>query len=303
MPNLNEEMLEKLYNSQKKRLALNWIITIAVIVLTSFIRLLFSDVFENSSSLILIHLLISIIPFIFIFYTYKKIIPAGNGGLVRKAYKVLQQDYSSEASVEMLYRFIGQSSKYPEKVRLTLLLADIQTLRGNINEALQLLYSVDRSGFDKYPDLGMSFYAEIISVYNNIDDSESVIRAYADSEIFMERAALNNYSCCITAFGAMTCVEKARGNYKRALELRLIRNKFENQFNSSIGASQQGTPLSRLISGSVFCETAELYYLCGDLDSAAKYLDIGGPMVSGCKFALEEANKLSEKLRTELNKR
>lgn len=95
----------------------------------------------------------------------------------------------------------------------------------------------------------------------------------------------------------MINVEKARGNYRKALDLRLIKNEYENLFNSSTGASVQGTPLSRFLKGCVFVNSAELFYLCGDLDNAAKYLDIGGPMLSASVFYTNKANELSEKVR------
>ena len=297
MINLTKETLDRLYKKQKTMLSMSWIITIAVIVTSEMVRLALYDVFPNRSTLNMIILIIDILPFFYIGYTRKKLIPAGNGRLVKQAFRMLQQDFTSESTVSMLYSSIGQAAKYPEKVRLTLLLANTQAIRGNINEALQLLYSVDRSGFDRYPDVGMTFYGEIIETYSNVGDYDSVQRAYADGERFIEMAAERNYNCCVTAFGIMINVEKARGNYRKALDLRLIKNEYENLFNSSEGASQQGTPLNRFLKGEVFMETAEFFYLCGDIDNAAKYLDIGGPMLSASPAETERANRLSAKIR------
>lgn len=302
MINLTKETLDRLYKKQKTMFSMGWIITIAVIFLSEIGRIALRDVFDKST-LNTIILIIDILPFIYIGYTMKKLIPAGNGKLVKKAFRVLQQDFTSESTVSMLYSSIGQAVKYPEKVRLTLLLANTQAIRGNINEALQLLYSVDRSGFDRFPDVGMTFYGEIIETYSNVGDYDSVLRAFADGERFIEMAAERNYNCCVTAFGVMINVEKARGNYRKALDLRLIKNEYENLFNSSEGASQQGTPLNRFLKGAVFMETAELFYLCGDIDNAAKYLDIGGPMLSASPAETERANKLSAKIREAMAQR
>lgn len=303
MINLTKEALDRLYKKQKTMLSAGWIIIIAVFILSEAARQALDDVIADRVLLNMIILIIDILPFLYIGYTMKKLIPSGNSRLAKKAYRVLQQDFMSESSVEMLYRFIGQAGKYPEKVRLTLFLADIQAIRGNINEALQFLYSVDRSGFEQYPDIGMLFYTEIIEIYSQLEDYDSVLRAYADGESFIDRAAEKNYTCCITAFGAMINVEKARGNYRKALDLRLIKNEYENLFNSSTGASQQGTPLNRLLKGTVFMETAELFYLCGDLESAGKYLDIGGPMLSASPYQTKIANKLSAKIREAMAQR
>ncbi|MCI7766965.1 MAG: hypothetical protein MSJ26_03155 [Oscillospiraceae bacterium] len=293
MIDLTKETLDKVYKKQKNTISLWWIAGIIIFILYYFFLRIIPD--RTLRYFILFSLYALLI--IFMRFTFKKLIMSGFGRLSKKAYKVLQQDFMSESSVDMLYRYIGQAKKYPERVRLTLLLADIQTIRGKTNEALQIIYSVDRSGFDKYPDLGMSFYSEIIEIYSYLEDYDSVLRAYSDGESFIDRAAENNYTCCITAFGAMINVEKARGNYRRALDLRLIKNEYENLFNSSTGASQQGTPLNRFYKGAVFMETAELFYLCGDLESAGKYLDIGGPMLSASPAQTENANRLSAKIR------
>lgn len=303
MINLTKETLDRLYKKQKTMLSMGWIITIAVIVISEIARNMLYDVFPNKVALNSIILLIDIMPFIYIWYTIKKLIPAGHGKLLRKAIKVMQYDFISDNTVDMLYRLIGQAAKYTERVRLTGLLVTTYILRGQYNEALNLLYAVDRSGFNKYPDVGMLFYADIISLYCDFEDYDSVLRAYADGESFIEASADRNYSCCSSAFSTMICVEKARGNYRKALDLRLIKNEYENLFNSSTGASQQGTPLNRLLKGTVFMETAELFYLCGDLESAGKYLDIGGPMLSASPYQTKIANKLSAKIREAMAQR
>ena len=296
MINLTKETLDRLYKKQKTMFSMGWIITIAVIILSEIGRIALRDVFDKST-LNTIILIIDIMPFIYIGYTMKKLIPAGHGRLLRKVFKGLQYDFMSDNTVDMLYRSIGQAAKYPEKVRLTGLLVTTYVLRGQYNEALNLLYSVDRSGFDKYPDVGMLFYADIISIYCELEDYDSALRAYADGEKFIDDAAERNYTCCTTAFSVMICVENARGNYRKALDLRLILNEYQNLFNSTTGASQQGTPLNQIIRGLTFAETAELFYLCGDISNAAKYLDIGGPMLSASPAETENANKLSAKIR------
>lgn len=299
MINLTKETLDKVYKKQKNMLSSWWIAGIVIFLLYYIFLRIIPD--RSLRYIILITLYALLI--IYMRCTFKKLVMSGFSRLAKKAYKVVQQDFMSEGSVEMLYSYIGQAKKYPERVRLTLLLADIQTIRGNINEALQIIYSVDRSGFEKYPDLGMSFYSEIIEIYTHLEDYDSVLRAHSDGESFIDRAAEINYTCCITAFGAMINVEKARGNYRKALDLRLIQNEYQNLFNSSTGASQQGTPLDRFLKGAVFMETAELFYLCGDLENAAKYLDIGGPMLSASPHQTKIANKLSAQIREAMAQR
>ncbi len=295
--NLTKETLDRLYKKQKTMMSVGWIVTIAVMVINEMIMISVRGTASDTPTLVLIILLTDIIPFVYIGYTLKVTIPAGNMGNVRKAFKLLRNDFASDNAENTLYRYLGQTSKYPEKIRLTLLLADTLTIRGKANEALQLLYSADRSGFEKYPDIGMSFYGEIIDIYSMIGDNDSILRAYEDGREFVEKAWEKNYNCCVTAFEIMIRVEKARGNYRRALDLRLIKNEYDNLFNSTTGASVQGTPLSIFLKGCIFMDSAELFYLCGDLENAAKYLDIGGPMLSASVSYTNKANELSEKIR------
>ncbi|MGN0638623.1 MAG: hypothetical protein ACI4J0_09660 [Huintestinicola sp.] len=303
MINLTKETLDRLYKKQKTLISSWWIASISSIVICNIFLWIFSYKIPDRSVRNIIICIVTLIPVIYILCTMRTLIPAGHGRILRRVFKVLQYDFMSDSTVDMLYRSIGEAAKYPEKVRLTGLLVTTYILRGQYNEALNLLYSVDRSGFDKYPDVGMLFYTDIIAIYCELEDFDSALRAYADGEEFIDAAAERNYSCCTAAFSAMISVEKARGNYRKALDLRLILNEYQNLFNSSTGASQQGTPLSRIIRGATFAETAELFYLCGDLDNAAKYLDIGGPMLSASPAETEIANKLSAKIREAMAKR
>ncbi|MBQ5334193.1 MAG: hypothetical protein J6K92_13185, partial [Oscillospiraceae bacterium] len=135
MINLTKETLDRLYKKQKTMLSMGWIITIAVIVISEIARNMLYDVFPNKVALNSIILLIDIMPFIYIWYTIKKLIPAGHGKLLRKAIKVMQYDFISDNTVDMLYRLIGQAAKYTERVRLTGLLVTTYILRGQYNEA------------------------------------------------------------------------------------------------------------------------------------------------------------------------
>lgn len=301
--NLTKETLDRLYKKQKTMLSTGWIITIGVIALTEVLRLLFKDIVTDRAAFNFIMLIIDILPIIYIVIMTKKLIPSGQSRRLRKVIKVMQQDPISDNTVNMLYRAIGEASKYPEKLRLTGLLVSVYSLRGQYREAFDLLFASDRSGFEKYPDVAMLHFSDIICLYAEVGDNDSALRAYADGKRFFEAASERNYICCTTAFSAMIGVEAAQKNYRKALDLRLILNEYQNLFNSSTGAAQQGTPLNRLINGTVFMDSAELFYLCGDLDNAAKYIDIGGPMLSASPFLTGKANDLSEKIRTALAQR
>lgn len=76
-----------------------------------------------------------------------------------------------------------------------------------------------------------------------------------------------------------------------------MKNEFENKVNTFIKSEAVNStkPLNRYIHGVVFCDTAELFYLCGDYFNAGKYLDIGGPMLAASPYMTEKANELSQK--------
>ncbi len=303
MIEITRETLEKLYNKQNKAM-----LTVIIIYMAGFILLfgairLFS---ENSISELPVTTAVILILTVSLFITAaiqrKRIFPAGNGPAVQAASRYLQRDFMSDHAVNMLYEKIGKTNNYADKTKLMLLLCDVYMMRGQYNEAINMLGSVDRSRFAEYPDVGMSFFDDTLFVYTELEDSDSVLRAYEDAKPFIEHCFEKNYLCCSTALNILIMVQKAQKNYRHALDLRLMKNEFENKFNQkTANTTVQQSPLAGYIRGCVFCDTAELLYLCGDFANAAKYLDIGGPMLAVCPTATQKANMLSDKIRTAMN--
>ena len=299
MITITREQLERLYNQQKKLLSAA--VTVPTICLILGIVLRRSYYSEDVSRIIdFVIILLIVVPFIFLGIIRKKLIPPGNGKIVNEAFSYMQQDPISDNTVNMLFQKIGQAGNYADKTKLILLLADVYMFRGQYNEAIGMLNSVDRSGFEKNPVIGMNFYDDTISVYCALEDTQSVMLAYNDAEQFIMKCSSLNYICCHTAVNILINVEIAKGNYQKALEMRLMMNDFANQTNQRTEARMQATPINRIIKGSIFCNTAELFFHCGDYANAAKYLDIGGPMVAECAGLLDEANKLSAKIREKM---
>lgn len=302
MIEITREKLEKLYNNQGSQLKkcgiitlISWVIAIGYFKLDEFVP----ESIRSFTSILA--LAVFIFPFIYLGITKKKLIPAGNGAVVQEAFAYIKNDYLSDSAINFMYQKIGQASNYSDKTKLTLLLSNLYVLRGQYDDAINLLNSVDRSQFQGYPTIGMNFYDDTISLYSELEDNDSVLAAYKDAEPFINECAERNYVCCSTALNILICTEKANGNYRKALDLKLMKNSFENQFNRTAASDEQSTPLSRILRGSVFFETAELYYLCGDYANAGKYLDIGGPLLNGCPQKTALANKLSDKIRQALN--
>ena len=304
MIEITNEKMEKLYKMQttlvKSYTTISAIVIFVVLVITRLLRAVSSGDHAALSAVFMIILAADVVGY---FIIRKKVIPAGNGPSVMDEYKTMQNDFISDRTVDLLYRKIGEAGNYADKTKLTLLLCDTYMMRGQINEAISLLNSIDRSRFAEYPEAGMSFYDDTLSLYDLIGDNESVMRAYEDAVPFIEHCYEKNYLCCSTALNIVILNEKARGNYRKALDLKLMKNEFENKVNTFIKSEAVNStkPLNRYIHGVVFCDTAELFYLCGDYFNAGKYLDIGGPMLAASPYMTEKANELSQKIKAALN--
>lgn len=238
----------------------------------------------------------TVLPFILVIRTKNKL-SAMNSGIYQEALNAVSGDFTSDMAVNTLFEHMGWTEDFSDKAMITLLLCSIYRLRGQYNEAIGMLESINRSRFIEYPVIGLRFYSTVTDIYTEIGGNESVLAAFADAEPFIDECAGRNYKCCAMALGIIINAERAKENYRKALELRLMKNEYENRFNAVSDNNSQPTPFQQFERGMVFFETAELFYLSGDCVSAAKYLDIGGPMIAANPAMLEKANRLSAELR------
>lgn len=293
MTDITKEMMDKLYKKQSSSLMLA--LTCGAVMWGA--ALIIFTAFDDNIAADAIAAVIFAVPFFLYAHTKKKLIPPGHGKITSRAMQTMQNAFMSDGMVNVLFDLMGKADSFADKTTLTLLLCDIYQMHSQVREAIGMIDSIDRTRFIEYPTVGLSFYNTVTDIYTVIGDHESVLAAFADAEPFIDECAARNYVCCSTALSIIIRGERAKGNYRKALELRLMKNDFENQFNSTTGAEQQSSALSYFIRGSVFFETAELFYLCGDYANAAKYLDIGGPMLTASPYALEKANSLSAMIR------
>lgn len=302
MVEITREKLEMQYRKQRGYMTKTSVVTVILMAVSIILMNIAQDMSSEGAAVNILRAL-AIVSFagIFIYAAYvkKRIIPQGTGSIVRQTVSQVKYNFTADSTVNFLYSQIGRAKNYPDKTMLTLFLADVYLFRGQINEAISMQNSVDRSKFFHYPNSGMSFYNDVISLYDAVGDSESVLAAYKDAEAFIDECAFRNYMTCRTALETMIMVEKARGNYRKALDMQLIKNEYENIFENDarkVGAVQTD-PMTAFNRGMIFLSTAELFYLCGDAANAGKYLDIGGPMLSPSPFFLQRANELSGKIR------
>lgn len=304
MIEITKEMLEKTYNRQQNFLKSVSVVTIVCWIIWFCYRRLYDFIPEGLLLFaMLLRILIFFLPLIFAAVAKKKIMPAGNGKIVMETFKDIQYDFLSDRAVNRLYQAMGMANNAADKIKLQLLLADVFMFRGQYSDAVSMLNSVDRSRFMHYPEIALTYFGDTVSVYNEMGDNNSVIAAYRDAEPFIKECAGRNYVCCQSALEICIIAEKAMGNYRRALDMRLMKNEFENKLNKDLidrNLSYNKTSINTFNKGLVFFGTAELFYLCGDFSNAAKYLDIGGPMLAMSNVQTEKANELSAKIREAL---
>lgn len=296
MTEITRDQLDRLYRKQKS-LILIYLIGIIAVCMIFYA----ADILDEKAYLgYIAGAVIAVILFLVSRALKKKLIPEGNGRTVMEAYNYIKTDFLSPNAENFIYRKMSETDNFADKTKLTLFLADIYLFQGRINDAIGMLKAVDRSQFYRHPEVGMSYYSDTIGLYDFIGDTASVLAAYNDAEPFINECAHRNYMCCSCALNILICVERARGNYRKALDMMLMKNEYENKVNNDMRSAEQA-PLTRLTKGLELLETAELFYECGNYEYAAKTVDLGGPMVTASPFLTERANELSQKLRNKLS--
>ena len=299
---ITREKLEKLYKKQQTAFRINMGVAVGSLILF-FIVIWIKDAGVDIPAYWLILLFLFVFPLVVAFCFKKKLLPEGNSRSVVDAYRFLQRDFMSDYAVNMLTAKISSSSSFVEKTKLQLFLAEVYQFRGQFEDAVRTINSVDRSQFAKHPSTGMSYYGDVIGLYNEFGDSQSVLAAYRDAEGFIRECSERNYLQCNTAVSILINVSEAEGDLRKALDMKLMHNDFLNQFEKTTKRSGalQTAPLNRFLRGLNFLDTARLFYLNGEYQNAANSVDMGGPMLSESPYFLSKANDLSAKIKEKLN--
>lgn len=252
-----------------------------------------------------------------IFMLFAFCMPPGSGFNVANTFLQLREDHLSEKTVIRLKGLTVKSKNFADKIIITLILCDVYRFRGEIEKALELIDSIDRTALVRYPAVGMNFYNCIMNLYDAVGDTDSVLAAYRDGEAFIDECALRNINCCCTAAESIIIARKAMGDYREAVEMQLSLNKFNPpaRQTSEMGSIVSGTnakypfltganvyqnAYADFLTGLQLYRTAELAMLIGDAPRAAGYIDKAGPVISQSSFYLNKANALSERIRSTL---
>ena len=293
MLTITREKYQQLYNEQQRSMKIVKAVGIAAPVIAVLILL-----FSHSVAASFFGIVLCVAPLIYIYKLREKLIPPGHGNNVKDVMNVMKYDLCSDKLVELIVRKINQTSEFCERTRLTILLADVYAMRGQINDSINVLYSVDKNMFRRYPAVGLSYFQDLISLYVQYEDYDNARAAFADAESFIAEYYDKNYIYCMTAVELLINANIAYGNYTDALILQTIQNDISRQYESSDTNKQTaGTPLQNFITGERYLATALIYYNLGDMQQAAKFVDMGGPMLANVPHEVERANTLSRKIR------
>lgn len=302
MIRITREMMEKCLNDYRNAAAFFPAYCTAAVILILIILAIFTA-FEDLWFFMLL-ICAAIFGSIFIVHSSlsKKIAsPEGRSRITKKAFQGIRYDYISDAAVNKLFALMSQTESFAEQTMVKLVLCNVYELRGEYDNAIAMLRSVNKGALTMYPYVALNYFDVVTDIYAVIGDPRSVIAAANDAEPFINEYAGKNYPCCIFALSILIRAERANaditgGGYGYALEMQLMKNDYMNR-----AGGDQGTPLSVIARGETFYETAELFFLNNDYRSAAQYLDMGGPLLAGSSTELARANALSQKIKIGLD--
>ncbi|MGN0641603.1 MAG: hypothetical protein ACI4JJ_00525 [Huintestinicola sp.] len=305
MIEITREQFGKLYKQQKLGLQLLSKISTVVMVVSFILMFIGKRFLERESYLVLlvILILIDLLLMASVAVFRKKTIPKSSTyESVQEMMRLLNADLCSDRTVDMFIFKIGQAKEYEERATLVSLLACVYSMRGQHGDAVNIMKTIDRSRFMEYPRTGMSFYGDLIDIYTMIGDSESVLAAYKDGEEFIAKCCGANYINCMTAVSIIAAVNMASGNYDKALEYWLMRSEYEDDFNKSFSNAMKLPAVTRFNLGDRCMTTAKIYIGLGDYENAAKYADMGGPLIAVTPYLTDYANGISAQIREKINR-
>lgn len=301
MIEITKEEFEKLFRQQQagpKVIQISSIVMMAAMVFiicsgTAFLKLPAGMVVITGI------LLLTVLCSIFIQRYNKKNFPrAMRYETVKIFNRQMSQDVCSDATVQMCMDGIRRANQYEERAQLISYLGCIFLIRGQFNEAVQAMGSLDRTKFPSYPRTAMAYYFDLIELYYAMGDMQSVLAAYADGEPYFRKCYGKSYLNCLGMVGALVCVHNARGEHQKALEYQLMRLDIEERFYEKSNRNlPQNTMLRQYVTGERYYNTAYQYYLCGDFQNAEKYLQISAPLFGISPYRTNCLNQLAAEIR------
>lgn len=272
MIEISKEEFMSLFNKQQKGLRFIKNSSVVMLVLSFFFCYRGFD-FVTGIQYILLLLLLLLVDFIFVIMLkqfQKKTVPDEmQTPLIKKVSMRIQNDFCSDDAIRFYQDCLQKTNDPREILKLNMFISDAYSVRGQLAEAVRIMQNVDRSVFQKYPELGISYYASYMEIYADVEDWESVKAVYRDGEPYFRKFYSDNYIRCMRVIDALILMCHATGDHQKALEYRLLRTQTETDFYAQAKTEQKNmSPLYRFVKGQRFYNLSKTYLYCGEAHKA-----------------------------------
>lgn len=220
---------------------------------------------------------------------------------IKKLTEQLKYDIRTDAVLQVFTDAFSKTNQYDEKIYIASLLANIYEIRGQFNDAIAVMQSIEHSQFEKYPEAAVSYFEEYMDIYAELKDWNSVIAIYRDAEPYFRRYYNQNYIYCISVIQSLIYLNWAYGYYEKALEYQLMRMEMSENLAKDTKKEQNMTILNQYVKGQHYYRAALCYYYCKDYENAAKYLNMGGPLLTITPYLTNQVNQLSAEIKKNLD--
>lgn len=239
---------------------------------------------------------------IYVSYCNKRYIPKYHKTpLVKKITEQLKYDIRTDAILQELTDAFAKSNRYDEKIYIASLLASIYAIRGQFNDAVAVMQNIEHSQLENHPESAVTYFSDYMGIYAELEDWNSVIAVYRDAEPYFRQYYNQNYIYCLNVVESLICLNLAYGYHEKALEYQLMLMGREENPAKNTKNKQNMTMLNQYVKGQRYYKTALCYYHCKDYQNAAKYLDMGGPLLTITPYLTNQVNQLSAEIRKKLN--
>lgn len=191
----------------------------------------------------------------------------GNGKRINDVNKYFLVESCSDGTVYNITTAINSSRKPAEKAYIKLMLTEIYMFRGQFDDALRTIYSIEPPFIREHPETALLYYADLISIYHKLRDCESVKNAYNDAVMYINAVGTRNLVlyravCSIQANYLHACDDLSGAAELQMRELLYIRQAYRTQMEKQGG---------KILVGSSLLDIAELYFDMKDYGSAERY--------------------------------
>lgn len=212
----------------------------------------------------------------------------GSGKKINDVSKYFLAESCSDGTVYNITTAINMSRKPAEKAFMKLMLTEVYTFRGQFDDALRTIYSIEPPFIREHPETALLYYADLISIYHKLRDHESVRNAYNDAVMYINAVGTRNLvlyraACSIQADYLHACGDLSGAAELHMRELLYIRQAYRMQMEKQGG---------KILIGSSLLDIAELYFDMKDYGSAERYCLEAQELLAEFPYLNERADTL-----------